>query len=206
MGHVIELDRRRAGRARGTAPGGRRPRVTCVFDVSSPWTYLAAERIDRQFAGVRWRPALEAAIPGGTRGDHAARVAAERRAHELGLPLVWPERWPAAGRGAMRVAALAAGGGRAATFVLAAGRLAFAGGFDLEDPRVLAEAAAAAGLAVGAALAAACDPGHDAELDAAARWAVERGARALPALVVDDRLFCGEARVPEAAAARRAAH
>ena len=35
-------------------------------------------------------------------------------------------------------------GGRGAGFVLAASRLAFCGGFDLEDPEILAEAAAAA--------------------------------------------------------------
>jgi 2-hydroxychromene-2-carboxylate isomerase len=202
MGHVIDLDRRRERRARGTAPGGRRPRVVCVFDAGSPWTYLAAERIDRLFAGVRWRPALDAAMPGGPRDDEVARVAAERRARELGLPLVWPERWPAAARGPTRVAALAAGGGRAAAFVLAAGRLAFGGGFDLADPRVLAEAAAAAGLGVDAALAASRDAARDAELEAAARWVVRRGGSGLPALVVGGALFCGEARVPEAAAAR----
>ncbi len=204
MGHVIELDARRARHARGTAPGGRRPRVVCVFDVSSPWTYLAAERIDRHLAGVRWRPALELALPGGARRDRDARNAAERRALELRLPLVWPERWPAVDRGAARVAALAAGGGRAATFVLAAGRLAFGGGFDLDDPVVLAEAAAAAGLSVDAALAAVRDPSYDDELAAAAHWVAARGGSALPALVVGGRLFSGESALPAAAAARRA--
>jgi 2-hydroxychromene-2-carboxylate isomerase len=204
MGHVIELERRRARRARGTAPGGRRPRVTCVFDVGSPWTYLAAERIDRQFAGVCWRPALEVAMPGGARRDEVARIAAERRARDLGLPLVWPEHWPVAARGASRAAALAARAGRAAAFVLAAGRLAFCGGFDLDDPSVVAEAAATAGLDVDAALAAAADLSLDAELEARARRLAELGGGTLPALLLDGALFCGEGRLPEAAAARHA--
>lgn len=204
MGHVIELDARRARHARRTAPGGRRPRVVCVFDVGSPWTYLAAERIDRHLAGVRWRPALETALSGGARRDPDARSAAERRALELRLPLVWPERWPAVDRGAARVAALAAGGGHAAAFVLAAGRLAFGGGFDLDDPVVLGEAAAAAGLDVDAALAAARDPSRDRELLDAARWVAARGGSVLPAVVVGGRLFSGERTLPAAAAARRA--
>ena len=82
MGHVIELDARRT---RWTAPGGRRPRVDCVFDVGSPWTYLAAERIDRHFAGVRWRPALAEAMPGGARHDDVTRP-------PLPPPLPAPER------------------------------------------------------------------------------------------------------------------
>lgn len=204
MGHVIELDHRRAQRARGTAPGGRRPRVGCIFEVGSPWTYLAAERIDRQFAGVRWQPALTAAMPGGARHDDVARIAAERRARELRLPLVWPDRVPAESRGPARVAALAAERGHAASFVLAAGRLAYCGGFDLEDTDVLVEAAAAAGLEAAAARAAAADAGRDAGLEAVGRRVAGRSGRRLPALVVDGRLFCGEDRLAEAAAARRA--
>ena len=47
---------------------------------------------------------------------------------------------------AMRVAHYAAQQGRGGAFVLAATRLAFAGGFDLDDLEILTEAAAAAGL------------------------------------------------------------
>ena len=46
----------------------------------------------------------------------------------------------------MRVAVLAAERGRGAAYVLAATRLAFCGGFDLDDPEILAEAATASGL------------------------------------------------------------
>ena len=62
------------------------------------------------------------------------------------MPLVWPEAQPVPGRSAMRVAALAVERGRAAEFVLAASRLAFCGGYDVDDPEILAEAAAAADL------------------------------------------------------------
>ena len=70
---------------------------------------------------------------------------AEERAAALRLPLEWPERWPMPVPAAMRVAHYAAQQGRGAAFVLAATRLAFAGGFDLDDLEILTEAAAAAG-------------------------------------------------------------
>ena len=57
---------------------------------------------------------------------------AEERAAALRLPLEWPERWPMPVPAAMRVAHYAAQQGRGGAFVLAATRLAFAGGFDLD--------------------------------------------------------------------------
>src|SRR3954451_24569824 len=126
MGDLISLAKARAARSELDTPQrsrmGRGPRVTFFFDLVSPWTYLAAERAERLFASSRWRPAMGDAIAGGRRArdprDEGQRAAAERRADELRLPLVWPEGWPASGRGAMRVAALAADRGRAAPFVL----------------------------------------------------------------------------------------
>jgi len=52
----------------------------------------------------------------------------------------------------MRAAVHACDVDRGPAFVLAATRLAFCGGFDLDDPEVLAEAAAAAGLELDACL------------------------------------------------------
>ena len=79
------------------------------------------------------------------------------------------------GQAAMRVAAMASERGMAAPFVLAAGRLAFCGGYDLDDPEVIAEAAAAAALALDEALVAAAqirrDGADGARRDAPARAA-----------------------------------
>jgi 2-hydroxychromene-2-carboxylate isomerase len=214
MGEVIPLIRRRSGApspttraaARPDAAGG--PRVTFYFDLASPWTYLAAERAERLFGSGRWRPAMGEALLGGSSApdprEESERAAAERRAAELRLPLVWPEAWPDSGRGAMRVAALAAERGKAAPFVLAASRLAFCGGFELDDPEVIAEAAAAAGLPLGDALAAAGDLRRDGGMERAALRLLRRGADELPATVVGRRLFAGESRLAEAAAAAAA--
>jgi 2-hydroxychromene-2-carboxylate isomerase len=218
MGDVISLMERRARRAPAAvaavpavatpepATGVRgRPRVTFFFDLVSPWTYLAAERAERMLPGGRWRPATGEVLLGGRTApdprDLRRRYAAERRAAELRLPLVWPEGWPMSGQGAMRVAAMASERGIAAPFVLAAGRLAFCGGYDLDDPEVIAEAAAAAGLALDDALAAAGQIGRDGAMERAAMRLLRRGADELPAAVVGRRLFAGEARLAEAAAA-----
>jgi 2-hydroxychromene-2-carboxylate isomerase len=206
MGELISLAERRAARAEAHAPPAR-PRVGFFFDLASPWTYLAAERVDRRFADVRWQPAIGEALPS-ARELASQRRAAEQRADELQLPLVWPEAQPAAGRSAMRVAALAAEHGRSAEFVLAASRLAFCGGYDIDDPEILAEAAAAADLGLDECLRAAGELRRDGPMEQAALRLLAQGADELPVLVVGRSLFCGEHRLPEAAAAfsgRRAA-
>jgi 2-hydroxychromene-2-carboxylate isomerase len=177
-----------------------RPRVSFFFDLASPWTYLAAERVDRRFADVRWQPAVGEALPGG-RDAATQRAAAEERADQLQMPLVWPEVQPVVGRSAMRVAALAAERGRAVEFVLAASRLAFCGGYDVDDPEILAEAAAAADLGLAECLQAAGELRRDGPMEQAALRLLSQGADALPVLVVGRALFCGEHRIAEAAAA-----
>jgi 2-hydroxychromene-2-carboxylate isomerase len=183
-------------------------RAEFLFDLACPFTYLAAERVDRAFDSVVWTPASGSALRRGSlAGDGAAarrmRRAVEERAMALRMPLIWPDRFPDEVPAAMRVASLASERGRGAAFALAAGRLAYCGGFDLEDPEILAEAATAAGLALDEALAAARDVGRDGALEAAGRRMLASGADRLPALSVGRALFWGEERVGEAAAAAR---
>jgi 2-hydroxychromene-2-carboxylate isomerase len=195
MGEVIQFVRRRP------VPRDRAAAVTFFYDLACPYTYLAAERLDRRFCGARWRPAAGLRLVGspllaGARVDggadpHAMR-AVELRARELHMPLVWPERFPAAVPLAMRAATFAAARGRGQAFSIAAGRLAFCGGFDLEDPRILAEAAAAAGLDVDETLAAAADDRRDREVEAAGRALWVEGGTTLPAVSHEGGLFCGE--------------
>jgi 2-hydroxychromene-2-carboxylate isomerase len=104
----------------------------------------------------------------------------------------------------MRAAAYAADQGRGGPFVLAASRLAYCGGFELDDPEVLAEAAAAAGIALDDCLKAARDPVRDGVMEATSRLLLARGCTTLPAVRVGGRLVCGEHRLAEAAAYLRA--
>jgi 2-hydroxychromene-2-carboxylate isomerase len=208
MGDLISLAEHRLTRCAGpsTEPvpaTPRTPRITFCFDLSSPFTYLAAERVDRLFSGVVWRPVAGEVLAGAPVDPRIA----EERAAALGLPLVWPEDGacsPRRVRPAMRIASLAAQEGRAAPFVLAASRLAFCGGFELDHPEVLAEAAAAAGLGLEECLQAAGDTGRDARMEEAARTLLAQGARRLPALRVGRLLFEGEDRIGEARTAAQA--
>jgi 2-hydroxychromene-2-carboxylate isomerase len=128
---------------------------------------------------------------------------AERRAAELRLPLVWPDRFPEPAPSALRAAAYARESGAGARFVLAASRLAFCGGFDLEAPEILAEAAAAAGLPPDRCLAAAGERWRDEALHATARGLGSRGVHSLPAMRVRGRWLQGEPALAQAAALQR---
>lgn len=213
MGVVISMDdhcraperSRTSGRRRPPGSGRAplppfvpRPRARFAFDLGSPDTYLAAERVDRLFGDLQWQPVL---TPHLLRRDiDTGRT--RRRAAALKIPLAWPVAESSAPAiPAMRVASLAAEQGRGGPFVLAATRLAFCGGFALNDPECLAEAAAAAGLSLAECLRAAGDPARDVSLTTAGRTLRARGADRLPVVEVAGRLFCGEERVADAAAA-----
>jgi 2-hydroxychromene-2-carboxylate isomerase len=209
MGELISLAQHERSPARAGPRSARRsPRVVFFFDLACPFTYLAAERVDRLLDAVEWRPAFADALHAGSpvadplAGERVRRAARERAA-ALRLPLVWPERYPSSVPAAMRAAAFAVERGCGASFALAASRLAFCGGFDLDDPEVLAEAAAAAGIGLPECLAAAGDASRDGPMEAAGRRLLAAGADRLPVLRVGRLLFAGEDRVAEAAAAAR---
>jgi 2-hydroxychromene-2-carboxylate isomerase len=208
MGEVIPLEAGRARRHQARRAPKARTKATLYFDLVSPATYLAAERAGHLFTHLEWRPALRDALHGGDPvADAAARerdeLAATARASVLRLPLVWPDGHSSA-RAAMRVASLACERGRGAAFVLAASRLAFCGGFELDDPEVLAEAAAAASLPLRDAFQAATDETRDGAMVDDALRLLAAGADVLPAVRVGRMLFSGEDRLNEAAAAAQA--
>ena len=129
----------------------------------------------------------------------------ERRAAERGLPPIrWPEGWPAqtySVNGA-RAALVAKGQGRAREMTLAIFEQVFVHGGRLDDPAVIARAAAAAGVegvreAIG-------DPAVKQALRAATDDALARGVVGVPTIETSDsRLYWGDDRVEEAAAAHR---
>src|SRR6201995_1172534 len=185
MGQVIYLNERRCERSRThvvTQP-------LFFFDVSCPLSYLTAERIERKLGEVEWVPVdgaslrpvntatLELAVtePDADAELHGLRTRADSCARALRLPLVWPDRFPRAARCAQRAAAFACEIGAGAAFALAASRLAFCGGFDLDDPETLAEAAAAARVPLEECLSAAGETWRDEELEANSELLRSRG-------------------------------
>jgi 2-hydroxychromene-2-carboxylate isomerase len=202
MGQVIYLHQRRTERTRAHALA----RPLFFFDVSCPLSYLTAERIERKLGEVEWVPvdgaSLRAASTGlealvdGRRADADStglRTRADSCARALRLPLVWPDRFPGAARCAQRASAFACEIGAGAAFALAASRLAFCGGFDLDDPETLAEAAAAAGVPLEECLSAAGETWRDEELEANADLLRSCGISELPAIRIGDQWFEGEA-------------
>ena len=200
MGTVTSLERHRQDRARHQAVA--RPGVihaTLFFDLCSPYTYLAAERAERLFPGLEWRPACATALHCGALHGEDTWGAVAARAERLSLPLVWPqERCSYPVPAAMRVASLAAERGICAQFVLAASRLMYCGGYDIDDPEILSEAAAAAGIGFGDMLRAVGDVSRDGPIEAAGRRLLQAGADRLPALRVGGAVFGGENRMSEA--------
>lgn len=187
MGELIELQQRREWRAaRGV------PTPAFYFDVACPTSYLAAERVERTLGQIEWVAVAGAAVRSARPSDAERlrlRDRAERDARRLQLPLVWPEPFSANGARARRAASFACELGAGAAFALAAGRLAYCGGFDLDDPETLAEAAAAAGVPLGLCLQAAGESWRDDELSAIGRAVADRGVRELPALCSAGRWF-----------------
>jgi 2-hydroxychromene-2-carboxylate isomerase len=209
MGELIDLALRREAVQR-RARGREAVRAQLFFDLSCPFTYLATERVERAFAHVTWTAASSMTLQRRSLADDVLMVdrirdAAESRAAALRLPLVWPEGFPKQVPAAMRASSFAAEQGRGGAFVLAAGRLAFCGGFDLDDPEILAEAAAAAGIRLDECLQAAGDARRDGAMEAAGRRLLAVGADRLPVLRIGRSLFWGEQRVGAAAAAARQA-
>ena len=189
MGELVSLRSRRLARTRPRA--GTRPAF--FFDVGCPLSYLASEHIERTFGELDWVPVSGTALRGELSEAEVAQLRhhAEEQADELRLPLVWPERFSEGAPRALRAAAYAAELGAGPRFALAAGRLAFCGGFALDDPETLAEAAAAAAIPLGACLEAAGDSRRDLGLEATAAGLRARAVRELPVMRSGERWFAG---------------
>jgi 2-hydroxychromene-2-carboxylate isomerase len=202
MGEVIHLTERLADRARPSA----RSRIAFFFDLTCPFSYLVAERIERALGEVEWVPVpggeVRDGVPHGLTFDLMER--AERRAIELRLPLSWPDSQLGGAPEALRAAAWAGTQGAAGRFALAALRLQFCGGYDLGEREILASAADAAGLPVDDCMRASRDRCWNAQLEATARGLRARGVHELPAIRIERRWLQGERSLAEAAAAMSA--
>ena len=183
------------------------------YDLGSPYSYLAAERIHAVFdEPPAWRPILLGALFklrgrdswGNGPEREAGMREVERRAAEYGLPPVkWPDPWPGNTLFAMRAVTFATQIGKAVSFAQAAFRQAFAGGKDLTDPENVLIAAAACELHPNALVKAVETQGVKSALRAATDEAASRGVIGVPTVVVDGEAYWGDDRLEEAAAAGR---
>jgi 2-hydroxychromene-2-carboxylate isomerase len=193
------------------------PAAVFFYDFSSPYSYLAAERISGLFAEAgaeqpEWRP-----ISFGHLLKHSGRRPwsfeqdrsvdfdeIQRRADERGLPkLVYPDGWPRDSYSItpMRAATYAKESGRVVSFSLAAFRQQFAGGKDLSDVDNVLIAAAACELHPNAVLKGIETASVKEKLKLATEQAIELGVEGVPTVAVGERLFWGDDRLDQAVAA-----
>jgi 2-hydroxychromene-2-carboxylate isomerase len=181
------------------------------YDLSSPYAWLAAERIHHVLPVVAvWQPILLGGLwqrSGGRswattdqREEGMREIERRAKRYEL-LPVKWPEPWPANTLAAMRAATFAQQAGRTVAFSLAAFRQAFAGGKDLSKIDNVLIAAAACELHPNAVLKAIELQSTKDRLRAATDEAYDRRVRGVPSVVVGEEVFLGDDRLEEAAAA-----
>jgi 2-hydroxychromene-2-carboxylate isomerase len=173
------------------------PSVCWVFDVISPFSYLAFPRLAElpRELPVRFMPVLLAGILGHFGQLGPAEIPPKRRftirfvqwrAARLGLPMRLPPAHPFNPLAALRLILAAGSDRRAVATVLDA---VFREGRDVNDPTVIAELARVLGVAD--AQAALADPAIKQRLRDNTDWAIARGVFGVPTLVIGEELFWG---------------
>jgi len=188
-------------------------RPTFYYDFSSPYSYLAAERINAVLPEPPlWQPISFGFLLQRTgrtpwslgEGREAGMRDVEARAAQRGLPEVrWPEGWPAESYSLapLRAAVFAVQSGRLEAFSLAAFRQAFAAGRRLDNIDNVVLAAAACELHPRAVLKGIETTSVKQGLREATNAAIERGVVGIPTVEVGERLFWGDDRLEDAAEA-----
>jgi 2-hydroxychromene-2-carboxylate isomerase len=182
------------------------------FDFSSPYGYLAAERIDdlaaRYGRSVLWHPVLlgvifqrTGAVPlteAPLKGDYSRRDFA-RSARFLGLPFRMPSRFPLPTQAAARAFYWLwdQDPEQARAFGRALYRALFVDDRDISAPDTVLDLARAEGLDAPALEAALAGPELKARLKAEVEAALARGVCGSPFIVVDGEPFLGADRLPQ---------
>jgi 2-hydroxychromene-2-carboxylate isomerase len=198
-------------------------RAIFYYDFSSPYSYLAAERISGVFAEAgteqpEWQPISFGHLlattgrrpwslsPHGPDPEHLAEI--QRRAAERGLPEVrFPPGWPVDNYSLnpTRAAVYAKESGRVVSFSLACFRQVFAAGRDMSDVDNVLLAAAACELHPNAVLKGIETKSVKEKLRIATERAIEIGVEGIPTIAVGEELFWGDDRLEEAVEAASAA-
>ena len=186
------------------------------YDFTSPYSYLASERVEalaaRAGATLHWRPFLlggvlkatgnRAPIETPAKGRHML-VDLRRWSERLGIPLRFPAVFPVPSILALRAALAAGRRGQIVPFTHAVFRAVWVEGKEIGKPEELAAVLLAAGLDGPGLVEAA--PGEKETLMKQTQEAVERGAFGAPTFLVGTELFVGNDRMDFVEEALRAA-
>jgi 2-hydroxychromene-2-carboxylate isomerase len=187
------------------------------YDLSSPYAYLTAVRIDEAMpVAAEWRPIAFGVVvkrlgrvPWSFAEDRSGDFEEiARRASSRGLPPVrYPPGWPVETYSLLplRAAMLADGQPQLRALTAELYRIAFVEGRALADLETVLEAVGRVGMD-GAEVAAGIEREETkAKLRAATEAALARGVMGVPTVALGDALFWGDDRLPDAAAAAAAA-
>jgi 2-hydroxychromene-2-carboxylate isomerase len=178
------------------------------FAAMSPYSWLAAERIDGLIADARWRAVLAGAVfkasdrvSWGLTEQRAEGLAdCEARARSRGLgPISWPEPWPTSDLLVARAMTYAHSVDLLKPFSLSAMRVCFLEGRDLAQLDTVLEAGRRVGIAPTDLEGALADQTVKDALRSVTDDAVSRGVFGVPTVAVGDQLFWGDDRLEDAA-------
>jgi 2-hydroxychromene-2-carboxylate isomerase len=186
--------------------------IEFYFDFSSPYSYLASEKIEAIAAKYRRTVAYKPTLLGvlfkavGTqplveyplKGDYSRHDFA-RSARFHGVTFNMPDKFPISTVNAARALLWLQGTGsaKAVSFVHKAFRTYFVDGRDINDPAVLADIADDLGIDKNAMLAAIQDAAIKDKLKAAVDESIQRGVFGAPFIFVDGEPFWGSDRLPQ---------
>lgn len=190
------------------------PAPVFYFAAMSPYSWLAAERIEQVLPQARWRPVTAAFVfratgrtSWGFTDERASGIAdCERRAASYGHgPIRWPDPWPTNDLPIARAMTFADSRGTLRPFALGAMRMAFREGRDLAELDVVREAGERAGIDAAELEAALGEATIKDALRLATDEATARGVFGIPTVLVGEDLFWGDDRLQDAADAWAAA-
>ncbi len=183
------------------------------FGAMSPYSWMAAERIDELLPDARWTGVLAGGVfkandrvSWGFTAEREQKLAdceARAAAHRLG-PISWPDPWPTSDLLVARAMAYAEQQGMLRPYALASMRLAFLEGADLGALDAVLEAARRVQLDPASVERALGEQGVKDALRARTDEALALGVFGVPTVVVAGELFWGDDRLEDAASAEQA--
>jgi 2-hydroxychromene-2-carboxylate isomerase len=182
--------------------------VDFYFDLSSPYSYLAATQIDaiatKHGATVAWKPMVLGAVFKATGNVMPAQVAAKAKwmfsdldhwSKHYGVPLKFTSHFPLNTIKPERLVIVADGHGKASQLALAAFRALWVDDIDITQEAAMRDLCKAAGLDPDQSLAAIETPPIKDRLRHNTDEAIARGVFGAPAIIVGDQLFWGNDRL-----------